>query len=85
MQMKRWKYIKEQEEVVNANNNFDKKITNILKILRDEDFGNSEQRAKFVDLLTTLYNSKDPRARATFKKLGQALTDIGDSLIKSGK
>lgn len=60
---------------------FDKAISKILKTLRDETFSSEEQRKKFLDLISTLHNSKDPRARYTFKRLGQVLSDIGDELL----
>lgn len=75
------RYFKEQKELPDW---IDSKVTNILKILRDEDFQNEDARKKFIDLITSVYNSKDKRARLLFKKLGNFLTEIGDDLIKYG-
>ena len=64
---------------------FDKKVTQILKTLRDENFRSEEARKKFIDLITSLNNSKDKRARLSFKKIGDFFTEVGDDLIKYGQ
>ena len=64
---------------------FDKKVTSILKNLRDSNFKNEESRKQFADMITSLMTSKDKRARQTFKRLGQFFTDAGDELLKYGK
>lgn len=56
-------------------------VLNIIKKLRDESFGNEEQRKRLIDLLSTLMTVKDSSARKLFKMIGNALTDIGNSLI----
>lgn len=66
----------EEKEII-----FDKRVSAIIKDLRDSNFCNEEQRKKFLDLISSLHNSKDPRARYTFKRLGQVLSDIGDELL----
>lgn len=63
----------------------DKKVTQILKSLRDDNFTNELARKKFIDYLSSLHNSSDKRARLTFKKIGQFFTDVGDDLIKHGQ
>jgi hypothetical protein len=77
------RYFKEQESDIESK--FDKKVDSIIKILRDEDFSNEDQRKKFIDLLTSLHSSSDPRARQTFKLLGKHLTNIGNELLNYGK
>ena len=72
--------IKDTPEVI-----FDKKVTSILKTLRDENFRSEEARKKFVDLISSLNNSKDKRARLSFKKIGDFFSEIGDELLKYGK
>ena len=64
---------------------FDKKVTAILKTLRDENFRSEEARKKFVDLISSLNNSKDKRARLSFKKIGDFFSEIGDELLKYGE
>lgn len=73
------------EDDESLDDKFDKKVDSILKTLRDEDFTNEEQRKKFIDLLSSLHNSKDPRARKAFKHMGQLFTEIGTELINYGQ
>jgi len=56
-------------------------VAGIIAKLRDESFGNEEQRKKMVDLLTSLMMCKDASARKLFKMVGSALSDIGSSLL----
>jgi hypothetical protein len=72
---------KEDEE----ESKFDKRVTDILKVLRDSNYGNEDSRKQMLDHLTSLHNSKDPRARKSFKLIGDLFTDIGDMLIQMAK
>jgi hypothetical protein len=78
------RYFKEQESDVNESP-FDHKITKLLKVLRDQSFGSEEQRKKLIDILTSMHNSSDPRARKAFKRIGDLFTEIGDELINLAK
>jgi len=60
-------------------------VAGIIAKLRDESFGNEEQRKKMVDLLTSLMMCKDASARKLFKDVGNALTNIGSSLLGNGE
>lgn len=57
------------------------KVAELLSILRDENYANEDQRKKMIDILTSLFNIRDKDARLIFKKLGQALTDIGNEML----
>lgn len=84
--MKRYiKKFKEQDKDLDKEERFDKKVDNIIKALRDNDFGNEEARKHMLDLLSSLHNNKDPRARKAFRYIGDLFTEIGDELIKYGK
>ena len=81
------RYIRFYQEDEDQNDNgipdwFEDKVTDILQVMKDEDFGSEEQRKSFIDLLSTLHNSKDKRARRVFKLLGNYMTDIADELIE---
>jgi len=85
---------KEQDKDSDKEERFDKKVDNIIKSLRDNDFGNEEARKHMLDLLkyfyqlhllSSLHNNKDPRARKTFRYIGDLFTEIGDELIKYGR
>ena len=85
--MRRYKRFYTEED---TNNNgvpdwLDEKITTVLETLRDGNFGNSEGRQQFIDLITTIYNSRDKRARKAFKAISDLFTEIGDELIKYGQ
>ena len=75
----------QDEEIIKPEIVLDKRATSIIKTLRDENFKSEEARKKFVDLITSLYNIKDPRSRLAFKKIGDLFTEIGDDLLKYGK
>lgn len=62
----------------------DDKISDVLGQLKDGNFGNAEGRQQFLDLITTLFNSKDKRSRKAFKAISDLFTDIGDELLKYG-
>ena len=84
------RYTRRFKEEDDANNNgitdwLDDKISEVLQELRDGNFGNAEGRQEFLDLVTTLFNSKDKRARKAFKAISELFTDIGDELIKYGQ
>lgn len=76
---------KEQDKDSDKEERFDKKVDNIIKSLRDNDFGNEEARKHMLDLLSSLHNNKDPRARKAFRYIGDLFTEIGDELIKYGR
>jgi hypothetical protein len=85
--MRRYKRFYTEED---TNNNgvpdwLDEKITTVLETLRDGNFGNSEGRQQFIDLITTMYNSRDKRTRKAFKAISDLFTEIGDELIKYGQ
>jgi hypothetical protein len=85
--MKHYKRFYTEED---TNNNgvpdwYDKKVSAFIRVLRDENFGSEEQRKKMLDILTSLHNSSDKRARLLFKKIGEHLTEIGDELIRYGR
>lgn len=63
----------------------DDKISDVLEQLKDGNFGNAEGRQQFLDLITTLFNSKDKRARKSFKAISDLFSEIGDELIKYGQ
>lgn len=73
------KKIKEKTKLKEEVENED--VAEILKVLRDESFGNDEQRKKLISLLTSLFAIKDKSSRLIFKKLGMALTNIGDEML----
>jgi hypothetical protein len=84
------RYTRKFKEEDDTNNNgipdwLDDKISEVLQELRDGNFGNAEGRQEFLDLVTTLFNSKDKRARKAFKAISELFTDIGDELIKYGQ
>ena len=79
-----------QEDEQDQNNNgipdwLDDKITETLEILRDGNFGNADGRQQFIDLITTMYNSRDKRARKAFRAISDLFTEIGDELIQYGQ
>ena len=81
------KFIEQNNE--DKNNNgipdwLDDKISDVLEQLRDGNFGNAEGRQQFLDLITTLFNSKDKRARKSFKAISDLFSEIGDELVKYG-
>lgn len=53
----------------------------IITILRDESFGNENQRKRLLNLLTSLFDISHKDARTFFKKLGNAMTSIGSEMI----
>jgi len=81
----RYKRIFKEEESDINETPFDTKITKLLKVLRDENFGSEEQRKKLIDILTSMHNSSDPRARKSFKRIGDLFSEIGDELINLAK
>lgn len=79
--MEQYKRYFPEQESDKEESKFDKKIDKILVILRDSDFGNENSRKEFISHITTLHNSRDPRARKAFKAMGNLFTEIGDELI----
>jgi len=63
----------------------DDKVTELLGVLRDNDYGNEESRKSMIDIFTSLHNSKDKRSRKAFKAIGDLFTSIGDELINYGQ
>ena len=57
------------------------RIKEIIKILKDENFTNIKKRIKFAMLITELIvSSNAPEIRKIIKRLGDVLTDLGDSI-----
>jgi len=56
-------------------------VAGIIAKLRDNSFGNEDMRNELINLLTALKMYKDPSARKLFKDVGNALTNIGSSLL----
>jgi hypothetical protein len=52
-----------------------KEIIKLISRLRDEDFGNKEQRQVFVKIVTQLALSSDVEARRFIKELGNFASD----------
>ena len=50
-------------------------IENMIQGLKDESFGNKEQRQKFASSIFELCMSPDPTARKVIKYLGDMMTD----------
>jgi len=73
------KKLQEQEIITNI----DDKITEIIEILRDERFANSQKRHIFAVMIATLAGSKDPRARKCIRELGNYLTRLGQELLSA--
>lgn len=71
--------MKVKEEITHL---IDTKITEIIRMLKDQNFGSKDQRQVFVKLIAALAVSKDPRAKKTIKKLGDILSTIGDDLLR---
>ena len=69
-----------KEEVLQEEEGNKSKV--LIDILKNENFAKEEQRKKFVDIITSLFNLKDKEARLFFKKLGQACTEIGSEINK---
>jgi hypothetical protein len=70
--MQRYKFqILEQEDEYKPN----KEIIKLISRLRDEDFGNKEQRQSFVKIVTQLALSSDVEARRFIKELGNFCSD----------
>jgi hypothetical protein len=61
----------------------DDNVAIIIKMLRDESFGNSVQRGKMVKALVDLFHIDNVDARIFFKKLGMAMTQIGDDMLSN--
>lgn len=57
------------------------KVADFLTTLKDENFGNEDQRKKMVDIMSSLMNIKDPDARRIFKRVGQFFTKLGDEML----
>jgi len=57
------------------------KVASLLSTLRDESFGNEDQRKKMIDVMSSLLNVKDPDARSIFKKMGSFFTDLGNEML----
>lgn len=71
-------YMEQLEEQVK-----NEKTKEIISILTDENFGNENQRKKFVDLITSLFNIADSDARRFIRELGKACTNIGNDMLAS--
>jgi hypothetical protein len=55
----------------------------IIELLQKEKFSNQKQRARFIDLITSLFGVDDKDSRKFMKMLGNACTDIGKEMLSS--
>jgi len=83
--MKRYKRHFIEDDLNSTPEWYDKKINGLIRVLRDESFASEDQRKKMIDILSSLLNSSDKRARLLFKKIGEHLTEIGDEILKYGQ
>jgi len=67
------------------NSDVRKKTKELLTSLRDENFGNHDQRKKFVHLIVGLSLSPDPIARKAIKRIGDFFTDLANELLSEIK
>ena len=87
--MRQYKRLILDEEIEDKNNNdipdwIDDKVDGLITELRDGNFGNADGRQHFVNLITSLFDSKDKRARLAFKKISAFFSEIGDELLTYG-
>lgn len=75
--------ISESKKIQEAVDN--EEVAEIIAKLRDSKFSNEDMRKELLNLLTTLMIYKDPNARKVFKMVGNALTEIGDSLLSDNE
>ena len=59
----------------------DDKVAELLTVLKDQNFGNEDQRKYLIDILTTLHNSKHKVARKALRLIGDLFTEIGEELL----
>lgn len=50
-------------------------ITELIKILKNDNFGNAEKRKEFVKIISQIALSNDPEARRVIKALGKFMSD----------
>lgn len=84
MKLKRYNsklYIAEQNTNTETEVFIDKKVSDIIKLLRDNNYTNEFQRKKLVDYLSSLNTSNDKRAKLVFKHIGNLFTEIGDEIL----
>ncbi len=62
-----------------------KKVVELLSVLKNEKFGNDDQRKRMIDILTSLFTVKDKDARKIFKRVGEFFTDLGEEMLDSPK
>jgi hypothetical protein len=60
----------------------DSEVAEIVRMLRDENFGNDAQRRKFVKLIINLFHINSKEARLFFKRLGNYCTELGEELLE---
>lgn len=73
--MKKYKQIKEQEYTSWLNAHLpDESVMSMIGKLRDENFGNADQRKSFAQIITQLTLSNDPEARRFVRELGKWCT-----------
>lgn len=53
----------------------------IIQMLKDESFKNKFQRRKMMKALMDLFNIDDKDARVFFRKLGDAMTSVGEDML----
>lgn len=59
----------------------EEKVTELITTLRDNNFGNEESRKMLLDIMSSLINSKDPRARKACKLIGNMFTTAGNDIL----
>ena len=57
------------------------KAGELISVLQNEKFSNSDQRKKFIDIITSIFSIDDKDTRAFIKKLGDACTTIGEEMM----
>jgi cell division ATPase FtsA len=58
-------------------------VTELIQVLKSEDFKNKLQRRKMIKLLVNLFHlDNEKEVRKFFRLLGDACTNIGEELLK---
>ena len=70
--LKRGEKMAEQDDEIAKNQKY---FENMIQSLKDEKFGNKEQRQKFASMIFELCQSGDPMAKKVIKYLGDMMTD----------
>lgn len=73
--MKKYKY-KIKEKIDNS------EVAELVRILKDENFGNESQRKKMAQILMTLISIGGREVGTFFRELGKAMTNIGSEMLE---